>query len=499
MRTLETIIEHISPSWALSRQRNRLTTATLRAYEAASPKDTWRPRRAGAGANADHLADAATMRGKARSLYQNVSFIKRGINGKVNYLIGTGITSYCTSPNGTDKKVDTVLSNWADECDADSQHNLFSLEYAAWRAVEIDGEVLIRLRPRRREDSLSIPLQIQLLEIDWLDTAKNGPNGNNVIISGIEYDPIGRIVAYWLFPAHPGELAITSRNAYAQSKPLPAQYIIHVYAPARPGAARGISSLHATINRTRDLATYEDSEAARKNLESRLGLAVSGAPNAALPNLDPYNQQPGQGGPAGLQNLGQIPGGGIVRLPDGMTISQIKPEAIPGTVEYAKHQLRMIAAGIETTYEIMTGDLSEVNFSSGRLGRIDFKRTCEVVQWLDIIPRLRQRILKAAAAAAYLDGTIPTPNPKWDHTTPKWDYVNPREDIAAEALEIATGLSTWSEKLRSRGIRPTLHWAELKNDVQTLRDNDLLDLLVMLQKSRTLSEADPTAQTAPQK
>ena len=40
----------------------------LRAYEGASPKDGWRPRRPGASANTDHRADAYTLRTRARSL-----------------------------------------------------------------------------------------------------------------------------------------------------------------------------------------------------------------------------------------------------------------------------------------------------------------------------------------------------------------------------------------------------------------------------------------------
>ena len=47
----------------------------------------------------------------------------------------------------------------------------------AYRAMEQDGEVLIRLRARRLEDGLPVPLQIQVLEIDWLDSQQDGRNG----------------------------------------------------------------------------------------------------------------------------------------------------------------------------------------------------------------------------------------------------------------------------------------------------------------------------------
>jgi len=50
-----------------------------RAYEAASKKDGWKPRRPGASANTDHQMDAATIRIRARALVQNVPYIARGL------------------------------------------------------------------------------------------------------------------------------------------------------------------------------------------------------------------------------------------------------------------------------------------------------------------------------------------------------------------------------------------------------------------------------------
>jgi hypothetical protein len=63
---LDRIVGWVSPQAGITRHfaRRRLQ----RAYEAASPRDLWRPRRAGASANADHQADAKTLRNKARVL-----------------------------------------------------------------------------------------------------------------------------------------------------------------------------------------------------------------------------------------------------------------------------------------------------------------------------------------------------------------------------------------------------------------------------------------------
>jgi capsid protein len=40
---------------------------------------------------------------------------------------------------------------------------------------------------------------------DWLDSSKMGSNGPNTIMNGVEYNVLGKIVAYWLWDQHPGE------------------------------------------------------------------------------------------------------------------------------------------------------------------------------------------------------------------------------------------------------------------------------------------------------
>ncbi len=65
---IDKFIGALSPDAGLRRLRARDMLA--RAYEGASTKDGWRPKRAGASANTDHLADGSNLRARARSLVQ---------------------------------------------------------------------------------------------------------------------------------------------------------------------------------------------------------------------------------------------------------------------------------------------------------------------------------------------------------------------------------------------------------------------------------------------
>jgi capsid protein len=59
------------------------------------------------------------------------------------------------------------------------------------------GDIFARRRIRRTSDGLPVPLQIQLNEADHLDESKidGRPDGSRTI-RGIEYDPLGRRIAY---------------------------------------------------------------------------------------------------------------------------------------------------------------------------------------------------------------------------------------------------------------------------------------------------------------
>lgn len=471
MNIVDRLIGWMDPAAGIKRyhQRRMLT----RAYEAASPRDSWRPRRQNASANTDHAADAAVLRAKARTLVQNVPYIRAGLEGLVSYAVGTGIVSRAMGPNA--EAFNAAFTEWQKVCDADGRLDWLGMQAAAYRAMEQDGEVLIRMRPRRPTDGLPIPLQLQLLEIDWLDTSRNGIIDGNEVVNGIEYDYLGRVTQYWLWDRHPGDLNMPRRGR-SQSVRVPASSINHLYSPERPGQGRGFTRLAPILARTRDLQLYEDAELARKNQESRLGIIATGD-LSQLGDPTETNEQPS----AQTGSLGELPSGSMVQLPAGLNITAIEPKAAPGYVESVKLNLQLIAAGMGVPYELMTGDVSQTNFSSARVRRLDFKKSVESLQWRVLIPRLIEPICIAASDAAVLGGVIPRRVRQWDHSTPKWDYVNPEQDVKSDMAEMSAGLATWSEKLRQRGYNPDQVLQEMKTDFEKLEAAGVLQMLMALQ------------------
>lgn len=476
---IDRLVGYFAPMSGLRRSIAR--EQLQRAYEGANRRDGWRPNRSGASANTDHAMDAAELRVRARSLVQNVPYIARAIETLVSHTVGTGIAPRSLAPKAQADRIDALWDRWVEQADADGLGNFYSLQARAYRAMEVDGEALIRIRPRAASDGLAVPMQLQLLEIDWLDSSKNGTVGGNSVVNGIEYNALGKVTAYWLFDQHPGELVGTLRKG--ASRAVPANRIIHLYRPERPGQGRGFSRLAPVIARVRDLQLYEDAELSRKNLETRLAVLASG-------DLEHLQQPEDSSAALSPGDLGQLASGGITAVPAGMNLTVVEPKAAPGYVEYVSQFLHLIASGIGVPYEGMTGDMKGVNFSSARIRRMDFKRDVESLQWLLLVPQLCQRVRAAFYEFAALAGELPRGNWRDDWSTPKWDYVNPVQDVAADAAEIAAGLSSPSEKLRQRGYKPELVFAELKTDLDRLQADGVLPLLLAMKSGNAQAAID---------
>ena len=265
-----------------------------------------------------------------------------------------------------------------------------------------------------------------------------------------------------------------------ESQRVPAEEIVHLFNPARPGQQAGITSLAPVIVKTRDLQVYEDAEQARKNLETRWG-AIGEWDESLLDGVKlPEGVAKSGAGPATL-DLGELAGGGIIGLPPGMrNPTFVQPTAAPGYVDYVKHQQKMIAAGTGVPYEFMTGDLSEVNFSSSRVRTNQYRRSVEREQWTLFVPIFCNRIaarwmeLQSLVPGRVVEGVRP------DWTTPKWASVNPAQDVAADLAEIKGGLCSISEKIRQRGYDPELVFSELRSDLERLNNDGTLPLLAAL-------------------
>ena len=87
-----------------------------------------------------------------------------------------------------------------------------------------------------------------------------------MIRAGIEFDKLGRRVAYHLYRSHPGDGALAPMSGTGgvvgglDTVRVPASEIIHLFRPLRPGQIRGTVAAPRALVKLNELDQYDDAE-----------------------------------------------------------------------------------------------------------------------------------------------------------------------------------------------------------------------------------------------
>jgi len=137
-------------------------------------------------------------------------------------------------------QVQKLWLDWTDEADAESFTDFYGQQRRAAREVFIAGEVFFRFRPRRPQDGMTVPLQLQMIPSELLPLYRNEQAANgNMIRQSIEFDPIDRRVAYHFLRRHPSD--VTDPGLAGEIVRIPASEIVHIIDPVDAGQLRGVS------------------------------------------------------------------------------------------------------------------------------------------------------------------------------------------------------------------------------------------------------------------
>lgn len=473
---IDRVVGIVSPRAELRRLQYRAASAALqRHYEAGSTgrrTDGWRT--PGSGPTAAAAGTLAIMRNRSRDLARNNPWARNAIEDLETETVGIGIVPKIKAKTERSRKALSALwKAWADTtlCDADGHHDFAGIQALAFRTIAESGEVLIRRRIRRTADGLPLPFQLQVLEPDHLDTTRDvfRADGSR-IVGGIEFDALGRRVAYWLFTEHPGENLSFGQGM--TSNRVPASSVLHLFRVERPGQVRGIPWGASAIVRLRDFDEYEDAQLVRQKIAACFSVFIhdadSSAP-AALSGLDDPNDPDAAKKP----KIERVFPGMIERLEPGKEITFAAPPGVEGLETYSATVLRAVAAGFGTTYEAVTGDYSQVNFSSARLGWIRHARRVDSWRWRIVIPGLCNPVWAWALEFADVLGTdVRSAEVSW--APPRRDMLDPKTEVVATRNEIRSGLKSLQAAIRERGDDPDEVFAELEADRDRLDDLGLI-------------------------
>lgn len=413
---------------------------------------TWQP--TSAGPNAATLGNLNTLRARSRDAERNNGWIKRGINSQVANEIGTGITPRSQAPDPAFRRaVNLLWEEWIKVADADGVLGLNGMVALAARSRRTAGEVFLRRRMRRLSDDLPVPLQVQILEADMCPAEYDDAAR---VKAGIAFNDIGRREAYMMYRDHPADLF--TMNA-GEKVPVPADGIIHHYAPLRPGQLRGIPETVQALIRARDFDEYDDAERTRKKHKSSvMGFIEKPEYTEQDFEFDPMTGKP-------LDGAGDIPEfalepGSFPALLPGEKLSFFEGDNTgQGYADYVRQQLLGMAASMDVPYELMTGDMRGINDRVLRAILNEYHRILEQSQWLIVIPQVMDPLWRWFVDAAVLSGAVDAPDYRErrreylsvEWRPDGWPYLHPVQDIQAKGLKIRYGLSARSLEVAADG------------------------------------------------
>lgn len=446
---IDAVIAMVSPETALRRAaaRSRLQSLEVRnGYDAGGKGRRWFFA-AGTSQNTEVRRSLVMMRNAARELQRNNPYAASALQVVVSATIGGGIKPVAICTNKKKKKLaDELMSEWAGsiECDHEGRLNLFGLQSLAMQTESLTGEALI-VRRIVNNPKMRVPLKLQLLEGDYLDHQRDSIiSGDDITIQGVEIRD-GQRLNYWIHPLHPSE----SYGKALPSKKISADQVAHVYEVIRPGQVRGIPRGVAAYTRLKILDDYQDARVELQKMASCIGgFIYNETQDDAKGDLLPERLEPGL----------------LARLNGDERIAFNTPPSTSDHATFLLPEQRMIASAWGITYESLTGDYSQVNFASGKMGRLQMFSNVHRWRHNMFIPQFCKTIERWFLEAAALNG-YDLSGVTFDWTPPKKEILDPAAEIPAIIKEIRAGLNSWQGACRERGIDPQQLMTQIKEDM----------------------------------
>jgi lambda family phage portal protein len=393
-----------------------------------------------ASSDAEIRTSLRKLRDRSREMVRNNPYAKQAKRTTQINVVGAGIKIQsqvaALRGNRRDERTNTLIeSKWASwcraqHCDVAGRHSFHVMEWLAVGALPESGEALFRI-VRRSFGASRVPLALQMLEADYLDEEYQGPTlaQRNEWRLGVEIDEWGRPVRYAFLTRHPGDYWF--QNAPQRNEKhvfLPAEDVIHLFIPERPQQHRGVPWFHPVMTDAHQLQGYEEAAVIR----ARAGASVMGF----------ITNQEGEITADDIENerrISEFEPGMFKYLMPGENVTVPNIDSPDQQYEmFVRNKVRRFASGFGCSYETLSRDFSDTNYSSSRLSLLEDREHWKVVQSY-LIEHFHMRVFREWLALAVLSGELPfddfeTRPERYD--TPRWmargwDWVDPLKEVKA--------------------------------------------------------------------
>jgi len=441
--------------------------------------------------NADNDVALPILRARARQLAMNNEHGKRFLSLVATNVIGRRNPKLQvrammnqrdpTKPTRLDKAANDTIEihweRWGKTADITGRHkSLYQFMRTIIKGVARDGEALVRVVRNRR---LPYGMGLQLLDSDRLDDARNQRLDNgNTIRQGVEIDNAGRAIAYWVRTTHPGENYAT---VAAGVERVPASEMLHVFLTERAEQVRGITWFHAVILRGSILHQFEESAV----IAAHIGASKIATLERADDAPDSIDSMADGKTSAGISMA--VEAGEMFELPPGYKLNSWNPDYPHQNFEsFMKACLRGLAAGFDVAAHNLTGDMTDVNYSSARIAELAERETWMALQdWFIesfVMPVYEEWLAGALLAGAItfdLSGNaLPADRlDKFLHASRfqarRWSWVDPLKEAEANEKQLANKLISRTRLAAEQGEEFDDILDELKQEEDAINDAGL--------------------------
>jgi lambda family phage portal protein len=404
-------------------------------------------------ADAELVTSLRNLRARSRALIRDAAFAKNAKRVITNNVVGTGVRLQAMVANtrgGLNQRInDSIEKTWSDWCKAECCHTGGSLHFHDMERMAIGqvfeaGEIFIRIH-RYPFGPSKVPFALEIIEPERVVDGYAQPAAVSYagqIRMGIELDKFMRPVAYWIRDLHPGDIRINVGTRDRTERVLAAD-IFHLRLIDRWPQTRGEPWMHAVAAKLADMNGYSEAEI----------IAARGAANFLGVLETPESPDSlGQEQPDGTYQMPTEPGTWFRALP-GEKANFISPNRPNSALDpFMRFMLREVAAGTGVSYESLSRDYSQGNYSSTRLALLDDRDVWRSLQqWF--VRSFRVRLHEEWMTQANLAGAIEGISSQEYFGAPEkfnaaffrprgWSWVDPTKEVAAFKEAVKAGFTT---------------------------------------------------------
>lgn len=335
------------------------------------------------------------------------------------------------------------FTQWNLYCDFEGNTNFTGVQALAVITMLIDGSAFI---VRRRTLDV-VPLQLQVVSPLALASELERPGKGSYVRGGVLYAKNGKVkkYAFYKLPRDHPEFDEESVNWLPASDVIHLRDVIHAgQTTAQPWISAGGSFAKQYV----DNQTVEIKSRMKRQAQQVFALKET--------SIDQTSSAPGAKGSS--EKLVHHAGG--LTVLNGVTdVKTASPAEIAGNYQEHNNQvLRMIAGLLGITYEMLTGDLTQVNYSSIRAGMINHRRFIGQLRDIVLAPAFNRMLgwfidayqLKTATELpGYFENPYEYLDPTW--IWPEWEEIDPLKAAKALVLEVQNNIKSLEEVSNSRG------------------------------------------------